>query len=145
MSIEVTLQKLFADLVDSEIQQELAVECAGRIYRRLSEEKRAYLDDFSSRYDSGLESDEAMNSALDSELQKEFEAEADWLAGRIEEIKKSRNINMKWNVYYDNDTGPNDEGFLEWWTVTDGDRSFKAGTKKDAEWLCHSLNERFKE
>ena len=27
-----------------------------------------------------------------------------------------------WRVEYDNDTGPDDEGFDEWWTVYDGER-----------------------
>lgn len=47
---------------------------------------------------------------------------------------------MKWEIEYDNDTGPSDEGFLEWWTVSDGARSFKCGSKEDAEWLCDMLN-----
>lgn len=36
---------------------------------------------------------------------------------------------MKWRIEYDNDTGPSDEGFWEWWTVTDGTRSFKCDTE----------------
>ena len=32
---------------------------------------------------------------------------------------------MKWKVDYDNDTGPLDEFFVEWWTVSNGTRTFK--------------------
>lgn len=46
-----------------------------------------------------------------------------------------------WKVEYDNDTGPNDEGFSEWWTVTNGDKSFKSSSEPDAHWLCHLLND----
>jgi hypothetical protein len=48
---------------------------------------------------------------------------------------------MKWTVDYSNDTGPDDEGFWEWWEVTDGERTFKADTQPHAKWLCELLNE----
>ena len=47
---------------------------------------------------------------------------------------------MKWTVEYDNDVGPNDEGFWECWNVTDGNRVFKADDEGDARWLCDMLN-----
>lgn len=47
---------------------------------------------------------------------------------------------MKWKIEYDNDTGPGDEGFWEWWTVTDGTRSFKCNSEDDAKWLAETLN-----
>lgn len=47
---------------------------------------------------------------------------------------------MKWKIEYDNDTGPDDGGFFEWWTVTDGEREFKANTEDDAKWLAEILN-----
>ena len=47
---------------------------------------------------------------------------------------------MAWKIEYDNDVGPNDEGFWEWWMVTNGVRGFKCGDKEDAEWLCSVLN-----
>ena len=47
---------------------------------------------------------------------------------------------MKWKIEYDNDTGPGDEGFWEWWTVTDGARSFKCNSEDDAKWLSETLN-----
>ncbi len=47
---------------------------------------------------------------------------------------------MKWTIDYDNDTGPRDEGFTEWWTVTDGDKSFRCVIMEDAKWLCSVLN-----
>lgn len=31
----------------------------------------------------------------------------------------------KWRMEYDNDTGPTDGGFCEWWDVTDGDKVFR--------------------
>lgn len=46
----------------------------------------------------------------------------------------------RWKIEYDNDTGPSDEGFWEWWTVTDGDKSFKCDDEADAKWLCDLLN-----
>jgi len=46
----------------------------------------------------------------------------------------------KWKIEYDNDTGAGDEGFLECWTVTDGDKSFKCDEEADAKWLCELLN-----
>lgn len=48
---------------------------------------------------------------------------------------------MKWKIYYDNYIDRNDEGFFEWWAVTDGERLFKADMKEDADWLCALLNE----
>jgi hypothetical protein len=48
---------------------------------------------------------------------------------------------MKWKVDRNNDVGANDEGFWEWWEVTDGERVFKADSEADADWLCELLNE----
>jgi hypothetical protein len=45
-----------------------------------------------------------------------------------------------WTIEYDNDTGPDDDGFWEWWTVTNGTRSFKCDDKADAKWLAELLN-----
>ena len=45
-----------------------------------------------------------------------------------------------WKIEYNNDTGPNDEGFQEWWEVTNGKRVFKANSEEDAKWLCGVLN-----
>ncbi len=47
---------------------------------------------------------------------------------------------MTWRIEYENDVGPDDGGFWEWWTVTNDERSFKADSKADAEWLCALLN-----
>jgi hypothetical protein len=47
---------------------------------------------------------------------------------------------MTWRIEYDNDTGPGDEGFWQWWTVTNGTRSFKCDSEDDAKWLCDFLN-----
>jgi hypothetical protein len=40
----------------------------------------------------------------------------------------------QWKIVYDNDTG-NDGGFWEWWTVTDGEKSFQCRSEAEAEWL----------
>lgn len=45
-----------------------------------------------------------------------------------------------WTIEYDNDTGPDDDGFAEWWIVTDGERSFTCRKEFDAKWLCDTLN-----
>lgn len=44
-----------------------------------------------------------------------------------------------WTVQYDNDAGP-DGGFAEWWTVTNGEKSFTAHSEADAKWLADVLN-----
>jgi len=46
----------------------------------------------------------------------------------------------RWHIEYDNDTGPNDDSFVQWWKVTDGTRLFDAHSDEDAEWLCGVLN-----
>jgi hypothetical protein len=45
-----------------------------------------------------------------------------------------------WELEYNNDTGPLDEYFYEWWAVTNGDKSFKCDSEESAEWLCNILN-----
>lgn len=45
-----------------------------------------------------------------------------------------------WRVDYQNDTGPNDGGFYEWWEVTDGARTFKCDSEEDARFLFAILN-----
>jgi hypothetical protein len=49
---------------------------------------------------------------------------------------------MKWRVEYENDVGPSDEGFWQWWTVTNDDKSFECKNQTDAQWLCDVLNMR---
>jgi hypothetical protein len=46
---------------------------------------------------------------------------------------------IPWTIEYDNDSGPGDEGFWQWWTVTDGARRFKTDSQEDAEWLRDAL------
>jgi hypothetical protein len=46
----------------------------------------------------------------------------------------------EWKVDYDNDTGPNDDYLVEWWTVSNGAHSFRAGSESDAVWLAALLN-----
>ena len=45
-----------------------------------------------------------------------------------------------WRIEYDNDTGPRDEGFWEWWEVTNDEKCFKCTNQKDAKWLRDLLN-----
>ena len=45
-----------------------------------------------------------------------------------------------WVVNYDNDTGPSDEGFSEWWTVDKGDISYKSWNEDHAKKLASVLN-----
>jgi hypothetical protein len=45
-----------------------------------------------------------------------------------------------WTVEYTNDVGADDEGFWEWWEITNGEKAFKSDTKDDAEFLCDLLN-----
>jgi len=47
---------------------------------------------------------------------------------------------MKWKIEYDNDTGAGDEGFIEWWAVTDGTRRFACSAESYAKWLAEKLN-----
>lgn len=47
---------------------------------------------------------------------------------------------MKWTIEHDNDTGPNDESYHEWWMISNGDKSFKCTDEADAKWLCAALN-----
>lgn len=47
---------------------------------------------------------------------------------------------MNWKIESDNDTGPNDDFYREWWTVTDGNRRFDCKDEADAEWLAAMLN-----
>lgn len=46
----------------------------------------------------------------------------------------------RWTIEYDNDTGPADDSFSEWWTVTDGEKGFRCSTEADAEWLLRELS-----
>jgi hypothetical protein len=48
---------------------------------------------------------------------------------------------MTFTIEYQNDTGYTDDGFWEWWEVSDGNRTFKCDAEADAEWLCELLNE----
>lgn len=48
-----------------------------------------------------------------------------------------------WRVEYDNECpsdGEGGSGFYEWWTVTDGERTFRASYQDDAELLAAALN-----
>jgi hypothetical protein len=45
-----------------------------------------------------------------------------------------------WVIEYDNDTGSGDEYFVEWFNVTNGEKSFRCNSKEDAEFLLASLS-----
>ena len=47
-----------------------------------------------------------------------------------------------WTIEYENDVGLDDDGFWEWWTISDGERSFDTKIEADAKWLCDLLNEK---
>jgi hypothetical protein len=46
----------------------------------------------------------------------------------------------KWTIEWQNDVGPNDGYYSEWWTVSDGKKSFDSRNQDDAIWLCNLLN-----
>lgn len=45
-----------------------------------------------------------------------------------------------WTIEYNNDTGPRDEGFREWWIVTNGTLRFRCDQEIAARWLQSRLN-----
>ena len=45
----------------------------------------------------------------------------------------------KWTKEYDNDTGPCDDYFKEWWNVTDGNRTYRCNNSDDADFLIAAL------
>lgn len=46
----------------------------------------------------------------------------------------------QWTVTYRNDVGSDDEGFWEWWEVSDGNKTFRTEEEEDAKWLADLLN-----
>ena len=44
-------------------------------------------------------------------------------------------------VEYNNDCGMADDGFWEWWIVTNGELVFRCDEEGAANWLCHVLND----
>jgi hypothetical protein len=46
-----------------------------------------------------------------------------------------------WKIEYNNDVGPEDETFWEWWEITNGEIVFETLKEKDAQWLCKILNQ----
>jgi hypothetical protein len=47
---------------------------------------------------------------------------------------------MAWSIEYDNDTGASDDGFYEWWMVTNGVFDYKCDNLEAAEYLQKVLN-----
>lgn len=47
---------------------------------------------------------------------------------------------MKWKIINENDTGPGDDFYCEWWIVTNGLIKFRADNENDAIRLCALLN-----
>lgn len=48
---------------------------------------------------------------------------------------------IQWTIEYDNDTGPGDDAFNEWWNVTDGRwRTFRCNSEDDAAFLIRAVN-----
>ena len=52
----------------------------------------------------------------------------------------SEGMTEAWAIEYDNDTGSGDEYFVEWFNVTNGEKSFRCNSKEDAEFLLASLS-----
>jgi hypothetical protein len=50
---------------------------------------------------------------------------------------------MNWKIEYNNDTGPKDESFREWWTISDGRNSYESDNEEGAKMLCDILNNAF--
>ena len=53
------------------------------------------------------------------------------------------NKEKKWQVEYDNDTGPEDGYYRFWYIVTDQRKHFECVDEDDAEWLCALLNQAY--
>ena len=47
---------------------------------------------------------------------------------------------MNWKIEYHNDVSNFDDCFVEWWTVENGERSFRCACLADAVWLADRLN-----
>ena len=47
----------------------------------------------------------------------------------------------KWTKQYNNDVGPNDDSFEEWFEVTDGMRIFRCEESEDADFLLSALTQ----
>jgi hypothetical protein len=45
-----------------------------------------------------------------------------------------------WKIEWHNDVGPDDEGYWEWWEVSDGVKTFRCDSEDDAKWLLSILN-----
>lgn len=45
-----------------------------------------------------------------------------------------------WKIKWDNDTGPNDGYYVEWWNVTNGETTFQCESESDAQWLADLLH-----
>jgi len=46
---------------------------------------------------------------------------------------------MSYSIEHQTDADSED-GFREWWYISNGERSFKADSEEDAKWLCELLN-----
>jgi len=66
--------------------------------------------------------------------------EAEYLSESSPVVSSGEGMAEAWVIEYDNDTGPGDEYFVEWFNVTNGEKSFRCNTKEDAEFLLASLS-----
>lgn len=55
------------------------------------------------------------------------------------DVTDSPEAARKWEIKYDNDTDPESDGFVEWWSVTDGVKSFRCSSAAEADWLWSNL------
>lgn len=59
-------------------------------------------------------------------------------------LESERTEEHKWGVWVverENDTGPDDGGYCEWWDISDGETEYRTyDGEDDAQWLCDLLN-----
>ena len=49
-------------------------------------------------------------------------------------------MKTKWKIKMNNDVGPDDDYYIEWFEVSDGMKKFKCDEENDAKWLADVLN-----
>ena len=84
----------------------------------------------------------ALRSQLEEQISKNVEMALQMPPEFFEKIKQNADgqSDPRWVILYDNGTGPSDEGYYEWWSVTDGERLYRCNSEADAAFLCETLN-----
>lgn len=75
-----------------------------------------------------------MKKLIESVMQTDCDKETQAMTPQTEKA-------AEWRVEYDNDTGPEDDSFIEWWIVTNGEERFTSKVRSYAVRLCSKLNE----